>query len=313
MTWAVLAGVFLTVVAITPLAISYAIKTGKLDNPSIRKIHKDPTPSIGGHVFVPAAFVGWWLLVPEIDSKVLSLTASAAILYVMGIIDDARNLSHKIKLPIQVAASTLVIYVWDLLPLNFGGAFGIHLVHSWWGWILMLAFFQFTINAINYTDGINGLLGGYTVVTFGFLAFFTQGGNFPHMAPLLTAMVVAIAGFLIYNFRPKAKTFMGDTGSTVIGLIAAMTTARIIGKQPIIEIGTQSIPTFFMMVAVFWYPLFDSLQVYFRRIRRGNSPFVADRSHIHHHLMARTDKDHLLSSGIIIGFTLLGVLTSKLL
>lgn len=312
MTLIILAAVFLSVVVITPFGIAYARKTGKLDKPSIRKIHKEPTPSIGGHVFVPATFIGWWLLVPEIDSKVLSLTASAAILYVMGIIDDSRNLSHKIKLPIQVAASTLVIYVWDLLPLNFGGAFGIHLVHSWWGWILMLAFFQFTINAINYTDGINGLLGGYTVVTFGFLAFFTQGGNFPHMTPLLTTMVVAIAGFLIYNFRPQAKTFMGDTGATVIGLIAAMTTARIIGKQPTIEIGSQSIPIFFMMVAVFWYPLFDSLQVYVRRMRRGNSPFVADRSHVHHHLMALTNKNHLLSSGIVIGITLLGIVVTQL-
>ncbi len=311
-SWAVLVGVFLAVVAITPLAITYAIKTGKLDKPSIRKIHKDPTPSIGGHVFVPAAFIGWWLLVPEIDSKVLSLTASAAILYVMGIIDDARNLSHKIKLPIQVAASTLVIYAWDLLPLNFGGAFGIHLVHSWWGWILMLAFFQFTINAINYTDGINGLLGGYTIVTFGFLAFFTQGGTFPHMTPVLTAMVVAIAGFLIYNFRPQAKTFMGDTGSTVIGLIAAMTTARIIGKQPTIEIGSQSIPTFFMMVAVFWYPLFDSLQVYVRRIRRGNSPFVADRSHVHHHLLGLYNKNHIKVSISILALSLLTVLIIQL-
>ena len=312
MTLIILAAVFLSVVVITPFGIAYARKTGKLDKPSIRKIHRDPTPSIGGHVFVPVAFIGWWLLVPEIDSKVLSLTASAAILYVMGIIDDARNLSHKIKLPIQVAASTFVIYVWELLPLNFGGAFGIQLVHSWWGWILMLAFFQFTINAINYTDGINGLLGGYTVVTFGFLAFFTQGGNFPHMTLLLTAMVVAIAGFLIYNFRPQAKTFMGDTGSTVIGLIAAMTTARIIGKQPNFEIEFQSIPTFFMMVAVFWYPLFDSLQVYLRRIRRGNSPFVADRSHLHHHLMALTNKNHMLSSRIIIGITLLGIVVSLL-
>jgi UDP-GlcNAc:undecaprenyl-phosphate GlcNAc-1-phosphate transferase len=308
MTLIILAAVFLSVVVITPLGIAYARKTGKLDKPSMRKIHTDPTPSIGGHVFVPAAFIGWWLLVPEIDSKVLSLTASAAILYVMGIFDDAGNLSHKIKLPIQMAASALVIYVWDLMPLDFGGAFGIHLVHSWWGWILMLAFFQFTINAINYTDGINGLLGGYTIVTFGFLALFTHGGDFTHLTPLLTAMVVAIAGFLIYNFRPQAKTFMGDTGSTVIGLIAAVTTARIIGNLPNIEIGNQSIPTFFMMVAVFWYPLFDSLQVYIRRISRGNSPFVADRSHLHHHLMARTDKNHVLSSGIVIGLTLLGLL-----
>ena len=105
---------------------------------------------------------------------------------------------------------------------------------------------------------------------------------------------------------------MGDTGSTVIGLIAAMTTARIIGKQPNIDLGTQDIPTFFMLVAVFWYPLFDSLQVYVRRMSRGNSPFVADRSHLHHHLMARTDKNHVLSSVIVIGITLLGVFVAQL-
>ena len=93
---------------------------------------------------------------------------------------------------------------------------------------------------------------------------------------------------------------MGDTGSTVIGLIAAMTTARIIDKEPSIELGTQSIPTFFMMVAVFWYPLFDSLQVYARRIRRGNSPFAADRLHFHHKLLVIWDSNHIKSTLTII-------------
>jgi UDP-GlcNAc:undecaprenyl-phosphate/decaprenyl-phosphate GlcNAc-1-phosphate transferase len=303
-TWVVLAAVFLAVVAVTPMGIAYAKRTGKLDKPSMRKIHKDPTPSIGGHIFIPAAFIGWWILVPEIDAKVISLTISAAILYIIGIIDDARNLSHRVKLPFQVAASTLVIYTWNLIPMDFGGAFGIHLVHSWWGWVLMLAFFQFTINAINYTDGVNGLLGSYTLISFGFLAWFTQGGMYPHMSPL---------GFLVFNLRKMARTFMGDTGSTVIGLIAAMTTARIIGKQPQLELTNGTlIPTFFMLVVVFWYPLFDSLQVYFRRLSRGNSPFVADRSHVHHKLLAAADKNHLLVTAIIAGVLLvvlvLGVL-----
>jgi UDP-GlcNAc:undecaprenyl-phosphate GlcNAc-1-phosphate transferase len=301
-TWIVLAAVFLAVVVATPLGIAYAKRTGKLDNPSMRKIHKEPTPSIGGHVFIPAAFIGWWILVDEIDAKVLSLTISATILYVMGIIDDARNLSHKIKLPIQIAASTFVIYTWNLIPLDFGGAFGIHLVQSWWGWILMLAFFQFSINAINYTDGVNGLLGSYTVISFSFLAWFTHLGTYPHMATLLLTVAVGVLGFLVFNFRKTARTFMGDTGSTVIGLIAAMTTARIIGKQPQLELTSGTlIPSFFMLVAVFWYPLFDSLQVYVRRLSRGNSPFDADRSHVHHKLLAATDKNHLLVTAIIAG------------
>jgi UDP-GlcNAc:undecaprenyl-phosphate GlcNAc-1-phosphate transferase len=288
------------------MGIAYAKRTGKLDKPSMRKIHKDPTPSIGGHIFIPAAFIGWWFLVPEIDAKVISLTISAAILYIIGIIDDARNLSHRVKLPFQVAASTLVIYTWNLLPIDFGGAFGIHLVHSWWGWLLMLAFFQFTINAINYTDGVNGLLGSYTLISFGFLAWFTQGGMYPHMSPLLLTVTAGVLGFLVFNFRKTARTFMGDTGSTVIGLIAAMTTARIIGKQPQLELASGTlIPSFFMLVAVFWYPLFDSLQVYVRRLSRGNSPFIADRSHMHHKLLAATEKNHLLVTSIITGALLL--------
>ena len=302
-TWVVLAAVFLAVVAVTPMGIAYAKRTGKLDKPSMRKIHKDPTPSIGGHIFIPAAFIGWWMLVPEIDAKVISLTISAAILYIIGIIDDARNLSHRVKLPFQVAASTLVIYTWNLLPMDFGGAFGIHLVHSWWGWILMLAFFQFTINAINYTDGVNGLLGSYTVISFSFLAWFTHLGTYPHMTTLLLTFAVGVLGFLVFNFRKTARTFMGDTGSTVIGLIAAMTTARIISKQPQLELTNGTlIPSFFMLVAVFWYPLYDSLQVYVRRLSRGNSPFVADRSHVHHKLLAATEKNHIITTISISGF-----------
>jgi UDP-GlcNAc:undecaprenyl-phosphate GlcNAc-1-phosphate transferase len=310
MTAAVLLTIFAVVVGVTPLGIAYARKTGRLDTPSMRKIHKDPTPSIGGHVFVPAAFAGWWILAPEIDSKVLSLTAAALILYIMGIIDDARPLSHKIKLPIQVAASALVIYVWELLPLDFAGGAGLHLIHSWWGWILMLAFFQFTINALNYTDGINGLLGSYTVLTFGFLAWLTgQSDQFPHLSMLLLTLVAGVVGFLVYNFRHQAATFMGDTGSTVIGLVAAMVTARVIQELPTTQLttGTQ-MPTFYLMVLVFWYPLFDSLQVYVRRMSRGNSPFIADRSHIHHRLLARTDKNHIASTAIIAGVTLTGLI-----
>jgi UDP-GlcNAc:undecaprenyl-phosphate GlcNAc-1-phosphate transferase len=170
----------------------------------------------------------------------------------------------------------------------------------------MLAFFQFTINAINYTDGVNGLLGSYALISFGFLAWFAQGGMYPHMSPLLLTIVAGVLGFLLFNFRKTARTFMGDTGSTVIGLIAAMTTARIIGNQPQTELASGILlPSFFMLAAVFWYPLIDSLQVYARRLRRGLSPFEADRSHVHHQLLAATKRNHLLVTTIISGMLFL--------
>ena len=296
--------VLLAVLAVTPLVIQYAIKKGRVDQPSIRKVHSAPTPRIGGHVFVPIVTAAWLIAVPEIDQEILSLLAAIAIIYTLGIIDDFKDLSHRIKLPFQFLASGIVIYFWDLVPLDMGGPFGIHEIHGWWGWILMLFFFQFTINAVNYTDGVNGLLGGYTLITFSFITLWAHFEDVTRIWPLTFLLAAGVLGFLYYNFRREAKTFMGDGGSTVIGLIASIVTARMIQVNPHVELSIgqaeQTIPAFFVFVLLFWYPLMDSLQVYTRRILRGNSPFKADRGHFHHYLMAQTSKNHLLSASIIL-------------
>jgi len=304
---------FLAVFGITPLVRGYAIKKGRLDTPSARKVHTTPTPRIGGHVFVPVAMLVWAfysMSSPVLQGQtqyVYSLLASTTILFILGIVDDFKDLSHRIKLPFQFLASGIVIYYWDLVPMDMGGIFGIHTISGWWGWLLMLFFFQFTINALNYTDGVNGLLGGYAVIVFGFLSLWGYFLKAIYLYPLLFILSLGILAFLFYNFRKEARTFMGDSGSTVIGLISSMITARMIQLNPHVELSLgpieYSIPAFFVFVLLFWYPLFDSLQVYFRRIRRGKSPFVADRGHFHHYLMAQTNKNHLLTTGLILAVT----------
>ena len=296
------------VAGLTKLAIIYARKFGIVDNPSVRKIHNQPTPSIGGMVFIPIALISWLIKMSHfIDEKVLSLSFSILLMFVLGLIDDRKPLSHKIKLPLQVLASVIVIHFWNFIPLNFGGAFGIDTVGDIWGWILMIAFFQFTINAINYMDGINGLLGGYIVLVFSFLYLWAGSIDSFEIKNILASMTAGILAFLYFNFRRTAETFMGDAGSTALGLIAATATTRIIQLVPVSSISLGEIdyiiPAFFIFVIIFWYPLFDSLQVYTRRIMRGNSPFIADRLHVHHWLMLKTNKNHLLSSLYIIGIT----------
>ena len=228
--------VLLAVLAVTPLAIQYAIKKGRVDQPSIRKVHSAPTPRVGGHVFVPIITAAWLIAVPEIDHHVLSLLAAIAIIYTLGIIDDFKDLNHRIKLPFQFLASGIVIYFWDLVPIDMGGPFGIHVIHGWWGWLLMLFFFQFTINALNYTDGVNGLLGGYTLITFSFITVWAYFEEVTRIWPLTFLLAAGVLGFLYFNFRKQAKTFMGDGGSTVIGLIASIVTARMIQVNPHVEL-----------------------------------------------------------------------------
>ncbi len=296
------------VAGITKISIIYARKFGFVDNPSIRKIHKEPTPSIGGMIFIPIALISWLIKMSSaIDVKVLSLSFSILLMFILGLIDDRKPISHKIKLPLQILASVIVIHFWKFIPLDFGGAFGIEMVGNVWGWILMIAFFQFTINAINYMDGINGLLGSYLVLVFSFLYLWSGTIDLIEIKHILASIIAGVLGFLYFNFRRKAETFMGDAGSTVLGLVAATATTRIIQLVPksSISLGDidYSIPAFFIFVVIFWYPLFDSLQVYARRVIRGNSPFIADRLHVHHWLMLKTNKNHLLSSLYIIGIT----------
>jgi len=310
--------VFLTVFAVTPIFIQFAIKKERFDTPSARKVHNTPTPRVGGHAFIPIIFASWvvykLLIQPEETSQaqVLSLSISVAILFVIGMLDDFKDLSHRIKLPFQFLASGIVIYYWNLVPMDMGGVFGIHTIHGWWGWLLMLLFFQFTINALNYTDGVNGLLGGYALFVFGFLTLWGYALNEIYMYPLLFFFCSGLLAFLFYNFRTTAKTFMGDSGSTVIGLVASLMTARMIQLNPEVKLSIghieYTLPVFFVFVLLFWYPLFDSLQVYARRILRGKSPFKADRGHFHHYLMAQTDKSHLLTTAIILLVTVLMIL-----
>ena len=293
---------------LTKLGIIYAKKFGIVDTPSVRKIHKHPTPSIGGMVFIPIALISWLIKMSDsIDEKILSLSFSILLMYILGIIDDRKPLSHKIKLPLQILASVIVIHFWNFIPLDFGGAFGINTVGNIWGWILMIAFFQFTINAINFMDGINGLLGGYIILVFSFLYLWSGSLGSLEIKNILASITAGVIAFLYFNFRRTAETFMGDAGSTVLGLIAATATVRIIQIVPTSSISLGNIdyiiPHFFIFVIIFWYPLFDSLQVYTRRIVRGNSPFIADRLHVHHWLMLKTNKNHLLSSLYIIGIT----------
>ena len=300
--------IMLATTGLTKLGIIYAKKFGIVDTPSVRKIHKYPTPSIGGMVFIPIALISWLIKMSDsLDVKVISLSFSILLMYILGIIDDRKPLSYKIKLPLQILASVIVIHFWNFIPLDFGGAFGINIVGNIWGWVLMIAFFQFTINAINFMDGINGLLGGYIVLVFSFLYLWSGSIESLEIKNILASMTAGIIAFLYFNFRRTAETFMGDAGSTVLGLIAATATTRIIQIVPTssVSLGTidYSIPAFFIFAVIFWYPLFDSLQVYTRRVIRGNSPFIADRLHVHHWLMLKTNKNHLLSSLYIIGIT----------
>jgi UDP-GlcNAc:undecaprenyl-phosphate GlcNAc-1-phosphate transferase len=210
-------------------------------------------------------------------------------------------LSHRIKLPIQVILSASLINAMGILPIAFNGALGINMVDGWWGFLLILLFFQFTINAVNFIDGINGLLGSYATLTLAFLGiiFLAMDIN-PAMAWLLLITASGTLAYCYFNFKRKAETFMGDAGSTVIGLIIAASVAELLSTSSSVGV----VPSFFFVAILFWYPLIDSLQVYSRRILRGLSPFQADKRHLHHLVLKHVVNNHIKATWLIASLTL---------
>ncbi len=295
---------FVAVLTITPGVIKYALKVNWIDLPNGRKLHKRPTPSIGGLVLIPCIIIAWLLFAAPkgmAGSSFITLMAAIVLMYLLGLYDDRWPLSHRIKLPIQVIISASLINAFDILPVDFNGALGIHLIQDWWGFLLVLLFFQFTINAVNFIDGINGLLGSYTAVTLTFLGviFLCLSVDIA-MAWLLFITAAGTLAYLFFNFKRKADTFMGDAGSTVIGLIIAASVAKLLSHHS--SIG--GIPSFYFVALLFWYPLIDSLQVYSRRILRGQSPFKADNRHIHHLLLKHVVNNHVKASVLISSLTI---------
>lgn len=295
-----MASAFVAVLAITPNIITYALKINWVDQPNGRKLHTKPTPSIGGLVLIPSIVITWIIFsVPEASiehESFIALLVAIIILYLVGLYDDRWPLSHRIKLPIQLILSASLIQAMDILPLDFNGVLGIGVVDGWWGFLLTLFFFLFTINAVNFIDGINGLLGTYVVITLSVLGivFLALDIN-PGMAWLMLVMASGTMAYLFFNFRKTAKTFMGDAGSTVIGLIIATAVSMWLSRSH--SIGTM--PSFFFVAVLFWYPLIDSLMVYIRRMLRGKSPFKADNGHIHHLLLKRLSPNHIVITLVI--------------
>ena len=195
---------------------------------------KAGTPTMGGLMFILGIFVAIFICgFPGMlrgDCKHLYIFAFALIFGVIGFLDDYEKVKHKqnlgltaiqkflLQLAAAIAFLTLMRFEGMLTPNLYVPFWGTHLILSWPVYMIFAAFVIVgTVNAVNITDGIDGLAGSVTVpvgLFFSMLAFWWQG--YEQLGVYAAALVGGLLGFLIYNFHP-AKVFMGDTGSLFLG------------------------------------------------------------------------------------------------
>jgi UDP-GlcNAc:undecaprenyl-phosphate/decaprenyl-phosphate GlcNAc-1-phosphate transferase len=290
----------LVTLAATPLVRRVAIRIGAVVAPDERRVHTRPTATLGGAAmylgFLAAMFTASRL--DQFDelftntSEPFGVLLGATIIFLVGLVDDLREVSAPAKMAGQVlAGSVLSLFGVTMLyfRIPFADFFSLApdqapLVTVLW--VIGMA------NAVNFIDGLDGLAAGVVgIAAASFTLYsdrlFDEGLLPTNIGPVLAVIVVGMcAGFLPFNFHP-ARIFMGDAGALLLGLLMACSTL-LVGGTAADGFSGQTFFFFAPLVIPFvilGVPIFDTAFAIVRRARKRSSPAAADKDHLHHRLM----------------------------
>ncbi len=301
---------FLTFISL-PIIINVFNSIDLLDIPDRRKIHKVSKPSLGGLAIIGSLLVTLLFLLSLVQlASIKFFLAGILMVFVLGIRDDISSLDAKQKVVIQLLAAILVVQYAGIYLTDLQGFMGIFELHPIVGKAITVFIIIALTNSFNLIDGIDGLASGIALLTLLFLGinFFYSGHSIWSLISI--SLASAIIAFLYFNWYPS-KIFMGDTGSMSLGFILSVLLISFIKISDPILVEDVSAPIG-VAVSMLIVPIYDTLRVFLTRLAAGRSPFMADKSHIHHTLL-KLGLDHGQASSILLGFTFLATCLALLL
>ncbi len=287
---------------IIPQILLVAFRRRLFDLPDERKIHHCAVPRLGGFAFLPVICFSFALQlgvsimlghkefcsVVDANTKPLAFAfCSGMVLYMAGLADDLIGIRYRAKFIIQILSGAMLI-LGGIVISELHGVLGLYEIPCWFAYPLTLLLVVFIINAINLIDGLDGLASGVSCV-----ACLLYGISFIVLREYIYAIVAlatlgVLASFLYYNVFGKVergrKIFMGDTGSLTIGLLLSVFCIKLTMCASEEVIG--NINPMVLAFTPLMIPCCDVVRVYLHRIRHGKNPFLPDKNHIHHKLMA---------------------------
>jgi UDP-GlcNAc:undecaprenyl-phosphate/decaprenyl-phosphate GlcNAc-1-phosphate transferase len=262
------------VVCLTPLAVRLARRIGAVDEPRARGLSDRPMPRLGGVAIFAGVLVGALLFLP-LDGRFGAIIGGAAVITIVGAVDDIFELSAPIKLAGQIG-SALVPVLKGVRVENFTLPFLHRVDLGDLGIPLTVLGIVLIMNVVNFSDGVDGLAAGVCAIAaaaFVVIAFDLDRAN----AAVLSAIIAGAAlGFLVHNFHP-ATVFMGDCGSNLLGLLLACVAVEGTLK-------TQSLIALVLPLVVLAVPFLDTTFVVLKRLKYRKPVYVADREHFHHRM-----------------------------
>ncbi|MBR6342846.1 MAG: undecaprenyl/decaprenyl-phosphate alpha-N-acetylglucosaminyl 1-phosphate transferase [Selenomonadaceae bacterium] len=268
---------------LTPGVIFLAAKTGAMDAPDARKVHKKPIARIGG-IGIYVAFMVSMLavmsiedLTPEVSFEIMGLLVSGSLIFLLGIIDDYRNLPAKVKLLGQIVAACVLTIAFDVRIDFITDPFGDYFFLEYFAIPATIFWVVGLTNTVNLIDGLDGLAAGVAVIASITIFLVALQQNILLVAVLTASLAGAAFGFLYYNFNP-ARIFMGDSGSMFLGFMLA-------GISIIGAVKCAATIALIVPILALGLPILDTTFAIVRRYRGGVPIFKPDRGHLHHRLL----------------------------
>jgi len=280
------------------------LKRNKIDNINSRSSHSVVATKTGGlAIFFSLCTITIFLYSNNKEIFDFSLLIPLSIIFITGVYDDFYDANFKLKFFLQIIVAKLLIDQGFIIN-NLHGLFGFYQIPHIISQFTTVFTFIIIVNAINFTDGIDGLasiLVIYFIIVFEFLMGFES-----IIVSLNIILVSILIPFFFFNFKKNNKVFLGDSGSLFLGTLIAINTFNFLNFS-VIEKSNYNAAL--ISIAILFYPLIDLLRVFVIRIKNGNSPFIADKNHLHHKLSYLIN-NHYLRSSIILTLSILFLILS---
>ena len=272
------------------------IAQNKVDPINYRSSHTELATRTGGiSIFLSLSATSFYFYFLGEQPYDFSLLIPLGIIFVIGVYDDFYNADFKLKFFIQIIVAKILIDQ-GLLIDNFHGFLGLYQVERLYAQAVTGFVFLLVVNSINLIDGIDGL------ALFQFLKVIVIYNIFSFsdtLSYLTYILVLAVTPLLYFNFRLKNKIFLGDAGSLLLGSLIMIYLLNLLGENFVFKKKFEINKTLFSVLLVL-YPLIDLLRVFILRVLKGNSPFKADKNHLHHLINRICDNHFIASSSIIL-------------
>lgn len=291
------------------LGITYALLPSVINVVKVRRLfekrndrssHANPTPSFGGVAIYISLLLSLSYAEHVFSGELaIYLTTGLTVLFFIGLKDDLTGISPLNKLFAQLLAATFIFLSPQFQIHSMHGFLLIEDLHPFVYLPLAYLVVAFFVNAYNLIDGIDGLAGMLGIsFSIGFAFFFYYFDEWVLFYTCLS-LAGALAAFLRFNMSTDKKIFLGDTGSLMLGFFFVLCVIELLAQDrpSPYQIPAQNFP--YVLIALLFIPVLDSLRVFVVRIKEGRSPFSADRNHVHHVIMDYYQWSHLKTAFVL--------------